>query len=186
VRNVAAALLELGTERGARAAILSENRPEWVIADLACQMLGVISVPLFATLPANQVCAILQDSGAQIIFVSNDAQRKKIAEIREQLPDLARIVICDSEEEIPEPDFSFAALEQRGAAYLAQHPTAYESTWPAAQADDTATIIYTSGTSGEPKGVMLSHRNIIANLDAITDAIALSNRDSFPSAGACL
>jgi long-chain acyl-CoA synthetase len=181
VRNVAAALLELGTERGARAAILSENRPEWVIADLACQMLGVISVPLFATLPANQVCAILQDSGAQIIFVSNDAQRKKIAEIREQLPDLARIVICDSEEEIPEPDFSFAALEQRGAAYLAQHPTAYESTWPAAQADDTATIIYTSGTSGEPKGVMLSHRNIIANLDAITDAIALSNRDSFLS-----
>jgi long-chain acyl-CoA synthetase len=181
VRSVAAGLMELGLERGARAAILSENRPEWVIADLACQMLGVISVPLFATLPANQVLAILQDSGAQLVFVSNAAQLKKIEAIREQLPDLRQVVVTEIGDVVGTRDISFSTLEQRGEEYSAQHPGVYESTWPAALADDTATIIYTSGTSGEPKGVMLSHRNIISNLDAITQAIELSSRDSFLS-----
>jgi long-chain acyl-CoA synthetase len=181
VRSVAGGLMELGLERGERAAILSENRSEWVIADLACQMLGVISVPLFATLPANQVLTILQDSGALIVFVSNAAQRKKIEAIREQLPDLECVIVSESGDAEGERTLAFAELEKRGAQFIVEHPGVYESTWPAALAEDVATIIYTSGTGGEPKGVMLSHRNLISNLDAITSAIELSSRDSFLS-----
>jgi long-subunit acyl-CoA synthetase (AMP-forming) len=78
VQNAACGLLQLGLQRGERAAILAENRPEWAIADLACQMIGVISVPLFSTLPSAQVKGILEDCGAALVFVSNAAQLKKM------------------------------------------------------------------------------------------------------------
>jgi long-chain acyl-CoA synthetase len=181
VRNAAGGLLQLGLARGERAAILSENRREWAIADLACQMLGVISVPMFATLPASQVRTILEDSGAKIIFVSNAAQLKKIEAIRAELPELKSVVVSESADAVGENVLSFADLESRGQEYFAQNAGEYESIWPAAQGDDIATIIYTSGTGGEPKGVMLSHRNILSNLEAITDAIDLSSKDSFLS-----
>lgn len=181
VRYVASALLELGLSRGERVAILSENRPEWVIADLACQMLGVISVPLFSTLPPNQVLTILQDSGAKVVFISNATQLKKIETIRSELVDVQCVVVSESSDAEGENVVSFADFEQRGQEYSEQNPGVYESAWPAAMPDDVATIIYTSGTSGEPKGVMLTHRNILANLSVITTAIELSDKDSFLS-----
>ncbi len=167
VKNFSCGLLELGLERGQRLAILAENRPEWAIADLGCQMLGVVSVPLFATLPPAQVKGILQDCGANCVLVSNASQLKKIAAICEELPDLQHILTMD---EI-ESQMSFSQIEQRGIEYSKAHPTAYESTWPAAQTDEIATIIYTSGTTGVPKGVMLSHRNIISNVEAVGAAL---------------
>ena len=83
VKNVAGALLELGLARGDRAAILAENSPMWAIMDLACQMCGVIVVPLYSTLPANQVQVILADSGARLVLVSGDKQRAKVEKVRE-------------------------------------------------------------------------------------------------------
>ena len=157
VRNVAGALLELGLERGDRAAILAENGPMWAMMDLACQMCGIIVVPLYSTLPANQVQVILEDSGASLVLVSTDKQRAKVDKVREQLPDLKHIWSYD---EWPE-------IEARGAAHLEAHPGLFEMTWPAAYPDDVATIIYTSGTTGTPKGVMLTHKNLVANAVAI-------------------
>jgi long-chain acyl-CoA synthetase len=178
VRNMAGGLLQLGLTRGERAAILSENRPEWAIADLACQMLGVISVSLFSTLPSNQVLTILQDSGAKLIFVSDAKQLKKIEAIRDQLPELKHVILSDGEDESA---LGFSELERRGEEYFARNLGEYESTWPAALDDDVATLIYTSGTGGEPKGVMLTHRNIISNLEAIINSIQFSSEDSFLS-----
>jgi long-chain acyl-CoA synthetase len=180
VRSLAGGLMELGLRRGDRAAILSENRPEWAIADLACQMLGVISLPIYSTLPTNQVQAILLDSGAASVFVSNAVQLKKIQEVRAQLPELKHVVLIEGEGEA-ENILGFQELERRGREYFESRPGEYESTWPAAMAEDTATIIYTSGTSGEPKGVMLSHRNIISNVEAFISSIKLSQEDSFLS-----
>jgi long-chain acyl-CoA synthetase len=174
VRLVAGGLLSLGLERGDRAAILAESRPEWAIADLACQMIGVISVPLFSTLPPPQVQYILQDSGAKAVFVSTTAQREKIAAIVDQVLDLRAVVTMDSAAAAPTGELevlSFEALEKRGEIHLAVHPDDYEASWPAAQPNDVATIIYTSGTTGNPKGAMLTHRNIVADLEAILRSI---------------
>ena len=167
VKNVACGLLELGLARGERLAILAENRPEWAICDLACQMLGVVSVPLFATLPPSQAKGILLDCGASAVLVSGVSQLQKIAAIYEELPDLQHVFTMDEIED----QTSFSQLEQRGIEYSKSNPTEYESTWPAAETNDVATIIYTSGTTGTPKGVMLSHRNIIANVEAVGDAL---------------
>ena len=172
VRNVAGALLELGLQRGARAAILAENAPQWATMDLACQMCGIIVVPLYSTLPANQVQVILEDSGAVLVLVSRDKQRAKVDKVRAQLPDLKHIWSFDEWDDI----------EARGAAHLEANPGLFETTWPAAYPDDVATIIYTSGTTGTPKGVMLSHKNLVANAVAIRKiAPHISEHDRFLS-----
>jgi len=179
VRDVAGGVLQLGLARGDRAAILSENRTEWAIADLACQMTGLISVPFYSTLPSNQILTILRDCEASLVFVSNATQYKKIAEIKSELPLLKRVVLFDAIED--SETISFLNLEKSGHEYWTQNAGGYEMLWPAALPDDTATIIYTSGTTGEPKGVMLSHRNILANIEIIVTSIELSKDDSFLS-----
>ena len=171
-RNLTGALLENGLGRGERLAILAENGPEWALMDLACQMCGVIVVPLFSTLPAGQVQTILEDSGARAVLVSGAKQRRKIDEIRTDLPELQTVWDYD---DLP-------ALEEKGAAYLNENPTLYEATWPAAYPDDVATIIYTSGTTGVPKGVMLSHKNLVANAEGIIKITPhLSSAEAFLS-----
>ena len=103
--------MKLGLQRGDRAAILSESRAEWAIADLACQMLGVVSVPLFSTLPPAQVQYILQDSGAVLIFVSSKSQLQKIEAIHDNLPDLRYVVTM---EEVDVSDFQLGKEGPRG------------------------------------------------------------------------
>jgi long-chain acyl-CoA synthetase len=154
-------------------------------------MMGVISVPLFSTLPAVQVKGILQDCGASLVFVSDVKQLKKICDIEDELPALRHVIVMEAPDEYSEaasalPSMqSFAQLEASGETHLAQNSTVYEATWPAAVADDVATIIYTSGTTGDPKGAMLTHRNIITNVEdlnkALHDAFGQMNEDVFLS-----
>ena len=158
VKNLAGAFLELGLERGARVAILGENAPAWAICDLACQMCGLVSVPLFSTLPSGQIKTILLDCRPDAILVSDAKQSAKITEIAGEIPFLKHVWSYDDARK----------LEERGAAFLAQNPSLYEQTWPAAYANDVATIIYTSGTTGTPKGVMLTHKNLVANVEVIS------------------
>ena len=157
IKNLAGAWLQLDFERGTRVAILGENGPNWAILDLAAQMCGLIVVPLYSTLPANQIETILADCGAAAIFVSDANQGGKIESIRAQLPELKHVWTFDD----------LGELEKSGAAFLEKTPGLYEATWPAALPDDVATIIYTSGTTGTPKGVMLTHRNFVANAEGI-------------------
>jgi long-chain acyl-CoA synthetase len=176
VRHAARGLSSLGVRRGDRVGILSENRPEWAIADFACLTGGMTDVPIYPTLPADQIAYILKDSGAVAIFVSNKAQAEKLREIRSQLPALKSIIGFD---EIPGlTNMSLAELEKRGAAGETSVSTkTYREDALTVKPDDIATIIYTSGTTGEPKGVMLTHDNIYSNVAASMKAIPFEGRD---------
>jgi long-chain acyl-CoA synthetase len=176
VRHAARGLSSLGVRRGDRVAILSENRPEWAIADFACLTIGLTDVPIYPTLPGDQVAYILKDSGAVAIFVSNKTQAEKIREIRSQLPALKSVIGFD---EIPGlANMSMAELEKRGTQGENRESIAtYREDALTVKPDDLATIIYTSGTTGEPKGVMLSHDNIYSNVEGTRTAIPFDGRD---------
>ncbi len=184
VAGVAGALRRWGISKGDRVAILSENRPEWMIADFASLLLGAVSVPIYATLTAEQTAYILRDSSARAIFLSSEAQLQKVLSIREQTA-LGKIVAFDTlftgeplqaggvdgtlsvqmKHLWPEGQ---ASLDQTslGKAWLGQPrlDSALEANARAITPDDLATIIYTSGTTGTPKGVMLTHGNMASNL----------------------
>ncbi len=176
VRHAARGLSSLGVRRGDRVAILSENRPEWAIADFACLTAGLTDVPIYPTLPADQIAYILKDSGAVAIFVSNKTQAEKIREIRTQVPALKTIIGFDDVAGLT--NMSIAQLEKRGAEGETSISTAtYREDALTVKPDDLATIIYTSGTTGEPKGVMLTHDNIYSNVAASMKAIPFEGRD---------
>ncbi|MDQ4079926.1 MAG: long-chain fatty acid--CoA ligase, partial [Gemmatimonadota bacterium] len=149
----------------------SENRPEWVIADYACLTTGLVDVPVYPTLPAEQIAYILKDAGVVALFVSTDVQAAKVAAVRPQLPAL-RHVIGFGDRTWPRVDMTFASLEERGRA--SETPATierYRAEAEAVQPDDLATLIYTSGTTGEPKGVMLTHDNFYSNVKASSDLL---------------
>ena len=176
VRRIALGLEELGVRPGDRLGILSENRPEWAIADFSCLMTGVADVPLYPNLPSDQVSYILRDSGAVAIFVSNAEQAAKVAEIRGACPAL-RYVVTFAETSTG-ADHTLAELEAMGAAIDTDaRRAAYLDRANAVRPDDLATIIYTSGTTGEPKGVMLTHDNIYSNVFAGRAAIPFEGVD---------
>jgi long-chain acyl-CoA synthetase len=144
--------------QGDRVAILSENRPEWAVADFACLLLGAVVVPIYTTLTAEQTAYILRDSGARAIFVSSEKQSKKIVTIQDQTA-VERIAVMD-------------ALDDPGVTSLTRptrHPSPetdpqLEAAARAVTPEDMATIIYTSGTTGTPKGAMLTHGNMASNI----------------------
>ena len=171
VRHVALGLAELGVKAGDRVGILSENRPEWAIADYACVTSGVADVPLYPNLPSEQAAYILRDSGATAVFVSDEAQAAKIAECRATLPALHSVITFAAGRHAG-VDHTLAELEAKGATVdsEARH-AAYRATADAVKPDDVATLIYTSGTTGQPKGVMLTHDNLWSNVMAAESAI---------------
>jgi long-chain acyl-CoA synthetase len=177
VRNVAYGLKTLGIQPGDRVAILSENRPEWAIADFACLTSGVTDVPLYPSLPTEQVGYPLRDSGSVAIFVSTEAQAKKVAAVRGDLPALKTVIAFDAVAPAL-ADMSIADLERQGAA--GDSPTRsseFRARALQVRPNDVATIIYTSGTTGEPKGVMLSHDNIYSNVAATRNALVMRGDD---------
>ena len=177
VRRAALGLLDLGVQPGDRVAILSENRPEWAIADYACLTAAVADVPLYPNLPAEQIAYMLRDSGSVAIFASDASQIEKVASIRAQCPSL-RTVICFGDRATG-ADTTLADLEASGQrAESAERTAAYRERALAVKPDDLATIIYTSGTTGEPKGVMLSHDNIYSNVMASRTAIPFGGDDT--------
>ncbi len=177
VRRTARGLAALGVRRGDRVAILSENRPEWAIADYACLTIGAADVPIYATLPAEQIAYLLNDSGAALIFVSNVQQAEKIVALRAQVPKLAH-VICFDESAGALATMTFSALERTGSANDSPElADAWRRDALAVGPNDLATIIYTSGTTGEPKGVMLSHDNIHSNVIGTAEAVNTTTDD---------
>jgi long-chain acyl-CoA synthetase len=168
VQHLSLGLRALGIAPGDRVAILSENRPEWAIADYACLTARCADVPIYPTLPARQIEYILRDAGVSAILVSNAVQLAKITGARERLPALRHLIVFDPALAGPGV-ISLAEVEQRGAALQREQP-GWRAEAQATGPDDLATIIYTSGTTGDPKGVMLTHGNIASN---VTSAVAL-------------
>jgi long-chain acyl-CoA synthetase len=192
IQRGAAALLATGLAAGDRLAILSESRPEWLLTDLAAQTIGVVTVPAYPTLAAAQVRHIVADAGARVAVVSDRVQAAKLQEVRHQLPALELVVIIDPGAPAAPADpqagelglgasvMSWSALLTRGRDRLATDPSvgpAIEARRAAVGDDSLATIIYTSGTTGEPKGVMLTHRNVVSNVEAVIPIFQLTPAD---------
>ncbi len=178
VQRAGLALKRLGVRRGDRVAILSENRPGWLVADFACLAVGASDVPLYPTLPARQLDYILKDSGAVAIFVSTAPQLAKIAELRGELPALKHVITMDPDARGPGV-IGLAELYAMGAeAEAAGEGANFKAEALSAKPDDAATIIYTSGTTGDPKGVVLSHDNIFSNVMAVLEVFRIGPTDS--------
>jgi long-chain acyl-CoA synthetase len=177
VQRAALGLRATGAAKGDRIAILSENRPEWAIADYACLIAGMTDVPLYPNLPPDQVAYILNDAGAVAIFVSNADQAGKVAAIRDKVKTLKSVITFETTKRAG-VDMTLAELEAKGAA--AENPDAvaqYRRDALAVKPDDLATLIYTSGTTGEPKGVMLTHDNIFSNVETVKSLIDFRGDD---------
>lgn len=178
VRHVAFGLRALGVTGNDRVAILSENRPEWAIADYACLLSGIADVPIYPTLPPEQIAYILHDSGAVAVFASTAEQAEKLRSVRVNLPALRHVIVFD-EDAARGGDIRIAALEAKGAALMTPDAAArLRAEALAIQPDQIATIIYTSGTTGEPKGSMLTHGNIASNVSASIDVLPMGPEDS--------
>jgi len=178
VRHVALGLAELGIRPGDRVALLSENRPEWSIADLAILSLGAVNVPIYTTQAVDQVRFILEDSGARAIFVSGRRVFKHARRGLENVDTLERMVFFESDAAQEDGlSTTLEEIERMGTKRDEQDPAAFEAVSRASRPEDLATIIYTSGTTGVPKGVMLTHANFISNVIAATNALPIEPTD---------
>jgi long-chain acyl-CoA synthetase len=179
VKRAALGLEALGLAPGDRVAILSENRPEWLISDFACVMSCTISVPLYPVLPAEQVDYMVRDSEAKAIFVSTAEQLAKAREVKTGAPCLEHIIMYD-EPPPGEPDaMSMTSLMELGGARLADaDDDEYRARALATGPHDLLTIIYTSGTTGEPKGVMLTHNNLVSNVRSALQKFDIDESDT--------
>jgi long-chain acyl-CoA synthetase len=167
VERLALAMEAHGLTRSDRVGILSENRPEWAIADYACAVSGIVSVPIYATLNLHQTAHILANSRARWVICSTHEQLDKVLELWPTLPDLEVAVVMALETPtVPGREIiRFQKLLEQGQTLEARRPEIQERS-RSIQPDDLLTLIYTSGTTGDPKGVMLSHGNIISNIDS--------------------
>jgi long-chain acyl-CoA synthetase len=168
-RRIALGLYSLGVKRGDRVAILSDNCPEWTLSDAGSLFAGIVDVPIYPTLMPSQVAYILKDSGSRALFIAN---RTKLDQIRggfSECDSLEKVVLFADDgpkasEAIGPGVMSLAELEERGRQLGIGKPGLLASLASQVMPDDLATIIYTSGTTGEPKGVMLTHSNLVSNM----------------------
>ncbi|HKK45389.1 MAG TPA: long-chain fatty acid--CoA ligase [Balneolaceae bacterium] len=179
--TLAAYLIEHGIEAGDRVAILSENRYEWSVVDLALQLIGGINVSLYTSLPAKQCEYILRNSEAKIFFVSTGIQLKKAREVYENCENLKQVIAFDQpniESYLDDPYVTlFERVMAEGLKLLPAKQQEIEERSQAITPEDLATLIYTSGTTGKPKGAMLTHRNIVSNIKAAHQQIDISEDD---------
>ena len=181
VESIAAYLVKNGAVPGDRIAILSENRYEWAVVDLAIQRLGCVNVALYTSLPANQCEYILNDSEAKIFFVSTGIQLKKAVEVFDDCKKMKRIVAFDKpkvkELEEHKNVELFRDAKQEGKDNYNKYKDQISKWSKAVKPEDLATLIYTSGTTGKPKGAMLTHHNIVSNVKAAHEAITIGEND---------
>lgn len=181
VTAVATYLLEQGIGKEDRVAILSENRYEWAVVDLAIQMAGAINVSLYTTLPPSQCEYILQDSGAKIFFVSTGIQLKKAVKVFDNCRELEQIIAFDEpkvEKYMKNDEVKlFDAICAAGLKVVQKHEKELSKRAQNIEPESVATLIYTSGTTGKPKGAMLTQRNIVSNVKAAHDAIHITESD---------
>jgi len=177
VESLGLALRELGVASGDRVALLSENRYEWPLCDLAVLGLGAITVPIYPTLTAEQCRYILANAEAAVVIVSTPAQLQKLHSVAGALPTLRAVVHMDPAPEHHEGDRQLVSLLRRGAELRAADPGAFRKLADHVKPGDLATIIYTSGTTGEPKGAMLVHSNIVSDVQGCLKRVEIKNSD---------
>jgi long-chain acyl-CoA synthetase len=184
VKRFSLGLRALGLERGDHVAILGDNRPEWFIAELAAQAAGAASVGLFHDAAPGEIQHIVDHSGARFIVVEDQEQVDKVLEIKAQLPKLETVVYYDPKglRHYTQPFLlAFTRVEELGQTYTTQHPGAFEQAVSAGHAEDVAVLCYTSGTTGAPRGAILSHANLLAAVDNLTAVDPIRPGDEYLS-----
>jgi long-chain acyl-CoA synthetase len=181
-RAVGLALSNQGMQPGQAVAILSENRPEWLYADMGAQAMGLVGVGLYPTASAEQVAFILQDSGARVLIVENQEQLDKALAVRRQCPELQQIVVIDLEglRGLSDPQVStWEAFTQHGMTMgqEAQAQARFDAAIDAGRSEDTAFLVYTSGTTGQPKGAMVANRNLVFQIASAPQYLNLQQGD---------
>ncbi|AYY14086.1 long-chain fatty acid--CoA ligase [Actinobacteria bacterium YIM 96077] len=175
VWRLAAGLLSVGVEFEQRVAIAASTRVEWILADLAINCIGAATTTVYPSTNPEDVEHILSDSNARVVFAEDDEQVKKVLEQRSQLPDLVKIVVMDGTGD-GDVVISLDELEQRGGERLEQEPTAVDDALEAVGPETLATLVYTSGTGGRPKGVLLVNDNWVYEGVAV-DAVNILSTD---------
>lgn len=174
-QNIALGLYSLGLRKGDRAAILAPNSPTWTLVDAGCQFAGVIDVPIYTTLSPDSVRYILDDSAARILFLND---REAYERVKDVCDSVEKFVLFDAAGVENDNLISLDELAEKGAALRQQNLNLANELKSAVCSDDIATLIYTSGTTGEPKGVMLTHANLISNVLDASEKYAFSGVDT--------
>lgn len=178
VRECGAGLISLGVRPGDKVFILSDNRPEWLIADFGILSIGAVNVARGNDSTAVEIEYIVKHSAAMAVFVENLEQLKKLESLQPNLPSVQFVILIQArEQQVPLDACRFQDLLLRGRQLLEEKPDCFEKRLNAVKAEDLATLVYTSGTTGPPKGVMLSHRNILSNIQTSLTAIAIDSDD---------
>ncbi len=177
VARVAAGLKALEVRRGDRVLLISENRPEWAICDYSTMFAGGILVPVYTSLTEPQLHYLLENSGARVAIASSQALLDKLLAAARGLHHLKQVVVVDQQAAAPEA-MHLDSVAAMGDDLLQASPGCWREEGDRLREDDVATILYTSGTTGPPKGVMLSHRNIVSNIEALVQVLDFEPSDT--------
>jgi long-chain acyl-CoA synthetase len=195
-REIAAGLISLGVGHTERACILANTRAEWMYCDVGILMAGAVTVPIYQSNLPHECEYIINDSGAKVVFAENPHQLEKLVSVRDKLKGVVRVIYFDDKVKLEKPDakgrielslgdvgsdkdwvMSLVELRAAGKKWLGENAGEMERRWEKVELGDTFTIVYTSGTTGPPKGVVLTHSNIVWTCHASRDAIAISPDD---------
>ena len=177
VAALARAFEQFGAGRGDRVAILSENRVEWALTDYAVLGLGAIVVPIYPTLLEPDIEFLLSDSGSKGIVVSTEAQLRKVLNVRSKLPELKFVAVVDGPKTPSAGVLSWWKTVEAHSDAERENIDSFSGPARAVKPEDTASILYTSGTMGRPKGVVLTHANLVSNIRASEGLFPLGDRD---------
>jgi long-chain acyl-CoA synthetase len=183
IRELSLGFNQFGLNQGDRVALVADSCPEWTITDLAILTAGAVTVPIYPTLAAGQMKGILADCAARLVIVSDETQAEKLRSVRSELPNLEAMVVIEQEAKCfkNENEHLLASVAKGGRDRLVSEDgleKRFRDTAQSISPDAIATIIYTSGTTGEPKGVMLTHQNLLSNLHAVSQVIPISSDDT--------
>ena len=174
-RNLGLALISLGVESGDRVAIFSPNSPEWQMADIASVSIGAADVPLYSTITARQAQYIIDDSGSRVAFVGTKSHMERVLEVRGELPRLKKIVTMDNSRSDHPDVITWDEAIEMGKAF--ENKEEFDRRCDAVDLEDLCSIVYTSGTTGNPKGVMLLHRNLMSNVTTASGMVEVDDTD---------
>jgi long-chain acyl-CoA synthetase len=176
VKHLALGLKALGFGEGQKLCLLSENRPAWTMTDFATLCAGGLTVPIYTTLVTEQIRYIVEDSDATVVVVSNQDMWKKVEPLRPKLAKVRHYITFA--DEAPAGALTLKAVQGKGRALAEAEPKLFEEMVARVKPEDEATLIYTSGTTGVPKGVILTHDNLVSNIRTAADIIRITSEDT--------
>ncbi len=172
VSRLAQGLISLGIEKGDKISILADTSYEWALSDFAILTAGGVSVTIYPTLTAGKISFIVENSDSKIIFLQDQEQLKKVLSVKDDLPGLKYIITFDETQNPDEGIYSLSGLMKLGLDFEKENPGRYEEVWKSVAPEDLSSIVYTSGTTGLPKGAMLSHWNWRFNISTVVRVIS--------------